>query len=314
MLTNLILLLVGLFLLYIGAEGLVRGSAALALRLGLTRLVVGLTVVAYGTSSPELVVSVKAALDGNGAISLGNIIGSNICNVALILGLSALVRPLRVDSQVVRLQIPIMIATYLFLSVLLIDRHLNRLEGLGLFFANVAYTVYIISLARRQGDESAKRAWGDAIRLPTHRSWIDLLFIAAGFVMLVFGANLFISGAVCMAKSLGISQALIGLTIVALGTSLPELATSLVAAVRKEGDIAVGNVVGSNIFNILAILGLASLIRPIETGGISAVDLIMMILTGLLAWPMMKTGLLVNRWEGAFLFAIYAGYIYYLLP
>lgn len=305
-------LTVGLCLLYVGAEGLVRGSAALALRLGLTRLVIGLTVVAYGTSSPELVVSVKAALDGNGAIALGNIVGSNICNIALILGLSALVNPLRIHAQVVRLQIPIMIAASLVLSMLLIDGQLNRFEGLGLFCGSVAYTIYSIYLARKETNKSLNER--DTVRIPTRKPWAYLLLVMAGFAMLVLGANLFVSGAISMAKNLGVSQAIIGLTIVALGTSLPELATSLVAAVRKEGDIAVGNVVGSNIFNILTILGLASLVRPIEIGGISVVDLIVMIVTGALALPLMWTGFLLNRWEGAFLLAIYCGYIYYLLP
>lgn len=307
-------LTVGLCLLYIGAEGLVRGSSSLALRLGLTRLVIGLTVVAYGTSSPELVVSVKATLDGNGAISLGNIVGSNICNIALILGLSALVSPLRVHAQVVRLQIPIMIAASLILSILLIDGQLNRFEGLGLFCGSVAYTIYSIYLARKETNKSLNEKLRDTVRIPTRKPWVDLIFVVIGFAMLVLGANLFVSGAVSMAKNLGVSQALIGLTIVALGTSLPELATSLVAAVRREGDIAVGNVVGSNIFNILAILGLASLIRPIQMGGISVVDLIVMIVTGALALPLMWTGFLLSRWEGTFLLAAYCGYIYYLLP
>lgn len=313
MLLTLTYLTAGLCLLYIGAEGLVRGSSSLALRLGLTRLVIGLTVVAYGTSSPELVVSVKASLDGNGAISLGNIIGSNICNIALILGLSALLSPLRVHVQAVRLQIPIMIAASLVLYLLLLDGQLNRFEGIGLFSGSVAYTIYSIYLARRESDEAIKKVLGDTVRIPTRKPWVDLVFVLTWFAMLVLGANLFVSGAISMAKNLDISQAIIGLTIVALGTSLPELATSLVAAARKEGDIAIGNVVGSNIFNILAILGLASLVRPIEIGGISVVDLIVMIVTGALALPMMWSGFLLNRWEGAFLLAVYCGYIYYLL-
>jgi len=306
-------LTVGLCLLYIGAEGLVRGSSTLALRLGLTRLFIGLIVVAYGTSSPELVVSIKASLDGNGAISLGNVIGSNICNIALILGLSALLSPLRVHVQVVRLQIPIMIVASLVLCLLLLDGQLNRFEGLGLFCGSVAYTMYSIYLARKETNESFNKELRDTVRIPTRKPWVDFVFVLAGFAMLVLGANLFVSGAVSMAKNLGVSQALIGLTLVALGTSLPELATSLVSAVRKEGDIAVGNVVGSNIFNILAILGIASLICPIESGGISVVDLIVMVVIGAFALPMMWSGFLLNRWEGAFLLAIYCGYIYYLL-
>ena len=303
----------GVFLLYAGAEGLVRGSASLGLRLGLTRLVVGLTVVAFGTSSPELVVSVKAALDGNGAISLGNVVGSNICNIALILGLAALVSPIRVDAQIVRIQIPIMIAVSIALPLMLLDGGLGRLEGLALFAGIIAYTVFSIYLAKKEINESEKNELNDAVLMGTRKAWLDALFILSGLVMLVVGAGLFVSGAVSLAQTFGVSQAVIGLTIVAVGTSLPELATSLVAAIRKEGDIAVGNVVGSNVFNILSILGLASFIRPIEMSGIRVSDLMVMIVMAVLTLPMARSGFLLSRWEGAVLLAFYCGYIYYLM-
>ena len=300
---------VGVCLLFAGAEGLVRGSVALALRAGLTRLVAGLTIVALGTSSPELVVSVKASLAGSGAIALGNIIGSNICNIALILGLSALVRPVSVDAQVVRLQIPFMIAVSCVLSLLLIGGRLGRLEGLGLLAGIIAYTVYCILLARKESRETGERELAAALPTVTKNPFVEATLVIAGLVLLVIGANLFVSGAVSMAGHFGISQAVIGLTIVAVGTSLPELATSLVAALRNEGDIAVGNIVGSNIFNILAILGIAALIRPIQAGGITSFDILAMIFISLLALPMARSGFVLSRKEGSFLVAIYVIYI-----
>lgn len=304
----------GLFFLYIGAEGLVRGSASLALRLGLTRLVIGLTVVAFGTSSPELVVSIKAALDGNSTISLGNVIGSNICNIALILGLSGLISPIRIHAQVVRRQIPVMIIVSVVLTLMLMDGNLSRLEGMGLFFGIIAYTVYSIYLARKETNLSGDEKTGDTSIKPQRKLFLDLLFVIVGLAMLVVGASLFVSGAVSLAQILGIRQSVIGLTIVAIGTSLPELATSLVASVKKEGDMAIGNVVGSNIFNILAILGVSSLLRPMEMGDIGMFDLFVMLVMAILVLPMARTGFLLTRREGTILLAIYCGYIYYLLP
>jgi len=303
----------GLGFLYIGAEGLVRGSVALALRAGLTRLVVGLTIVAFGTSSPELVVSVGASLEGNSAIAMGNVIGSNICNIALILGLSALVRPVAVNVQVVRLQIPLMIAASCILGLFLLDGVLSRLNGLILVIGIVAYIAYSIYLAR---NDMSRENMGDVdVGIPVLRKnlLIEIIFVVGGLVLLAVGARLFVMGAVSMAGRLGISQAIIGLTIVALGTSLPELATSMVAAVKKEGDIAVGNVVGSNIFNILAILGLASLIRPVGLGGIGAFDVFVMLGVSLLVLPLARSGFVLNRKEGFVLLLCYAGYILFLM-
>ena len=291
---------------------MVQGSASLAIRLGLTRLVVGLTIVAFGTSTPELVVSVQAAYARNGEISLGNIVGSNICNIALILGLSSLVRPLRVDTQLVRLQIPIMIGVSLMAWFLLKDRVLNRLEGMGLFLGIGIYTLYSLYLARKEFSGSMEENRATSKHAWKQNPWLNILFITGGLAMLVGGARVFVSGAVALAKILHISEAVIGLTIVAVGTSLPELATSLVAASRKEGDIAIGNVVGSNIFNILGILGIASLVRPIEMGGIHMVDVVVMIMTTVLALPLAYSGFMLTRWEGAILLAVYSSYVYYL--
>ncbi|MCJ7771994.1 MAG: calcium/sodium antiporter [Desulfobacterales bacterium] len=311
--STILLLSGGILLLYIGAEGLVRGSASLAFRLGLTRLVVGLTIVAFGTSSPEMVVSVKAAFVGNGAISLGNIIGSNICNIALILGLSALLNPIRVDAQIVRIQTPIMIFVSLLLILFLYDGNLNRWEGMVLCVGIIAYVGFSIYLARKEAGGYKEANEDNPPPSEKRKIWLEGLFIVAGFGFLIAGSDLFLKGAIALAQTFGVSQAVIGLTIVALGTSLPELATSMVAAMKKEGDIAVGNVVGSNIFNILAILGIAALLRPINMDGINMIDLIIMIALAVLTLPIAKSGFIISRREGAFFLVLYGGYIYYLI-
>lgn len=304
----------GIFGLYLGAEGLVRGSVALALQLGLSRLVIGLTVVAFGTSTPELVVSVKAALNGLYGISLGNVAGSNICNIALILGISALIQPLRIDAQVVRLQIPIMILVSILLTVFLLDGGIGRFEGACLFLGILVYMGASLYLARKEkGALDGNPSGPTTPEAPVGRVWVSLLFVAVGLGLLMAGAQFFLTGAVSLARNLGVSEAFIGLTIVALGTSLPELATSMMAALKKEGDIAVGNVVGSNIFNILSILGVTSLVHPIEMGGIRMIDMAVMLGIAILVLPMARSGFRLNRWEGAILLAVYGGYIAYLL-
>jgi cation:H+ antiporter len=313
MLQPFLFLSAGIFGLYLGAEGLVRGSVALASQLGLSRLVIGLTVVAFGTSTPELVVSVKAALDGLYGISLGNVAGSNICNIALILGISAVIQPLRIDAQVVRLQIPIMILVSILLTVLLLDGRIGRFEGACLFLGILAYTGFSLYLARKKDSRLDRDPPGPSIDAPVRRIWVSLLFVAVGLGLLMAGAQFFLTGAVSLARNLGVSEAVIGLTIVALGTSLPELATSMMAALKKEGDIAVGNVIGSNIFNILCILGISSLVHPIEMGGIRMIDMGVMVGVAILVLPMARSGFRLNRWEGAILLAVYGGYIFYLL-
>lgn len=305
-------LVAGLALLYVGAEGLVRGSAQLALRLGLTPLVIGLTVVAFGTSSPEMVVSVQAALAGSGDIAFGNVVGSNICNIALILGLSAVMRPMKVNLQLLRMDVPIMIGVSVLLTLLLLDGRLGRLEGSLLFGGVIAYTVVNYLLATR---DRVNLVADDLnyVPKPLHSVWRDLAYVVVGLLLLVAGADFLVKGAVSIAHYFGISDAVIGLTIVAVGTSLPELATSVVAAIKGEGDIAVGNVIGSNIFNILAILGMASIIQPISTVGIGLFDLLVMTAIAVLMIPVMRTGLRVNRWEGAFLLLLYGGYVRLLM-
>lgn len=307
----------GLLLLVAGAEGLVRGASALALRLGVSPLLIGLTVVAFGTSAPELAVSVDAALNDNGAISLGNIIGSNIANIALILGLAALIQPMRVQATLLTQQIPIMIGASVLLWVLLLDKSLGLWDGTLLFGGIVAYIIfsYRHSEVASPGVEPATVLEP----LPTDgtgllsRMWFCLLIIALGLAGLVSGGSLLVESAVAIAQRFNVSETLIGLTIVAVGTSLPELATSLVAAVRKQDDIAIGNIVGSNIFNILGILGLASILNPISSAGFEQSDFVVMLVLAVLLLPLAWTGRRLGRMEGVILLAAYVAYVYYLL-
>ena len=300
----------GLVLLATGAEGLVRGSSALALRFGVTPLVVGLTVVAFGTGSPELFVSVQAALKGESGIALGNIVGSNISNVALILGLSAVARPMKVRSELIKREVPVMIAVTVGLCLLLLDGLLSRLEGLLLVIGSIAYTSLAYMAARRDRSALVAEEFKDALTEPRRAAWIDSLFVLMGFVFLLAGANLLLMGAVVVAQQFGVSQVVIGLTIIAIGTSLPELATSVVASVKREPDVAFGNVIGSNILNILLILGVAALIRPIETQGLRVFDIGALVASAVILFPLMWRGWVLNRWEGALLLAAYVAYLY----
>ncbi len=306
-------LVLGLVLLYYGAEALVRGSSSLALRLGLSPLVIGLTVVAFGTSSPELVVSLKAGLAGQGNISVGNVVGSNICNLGLILGLCALVAPVATTSQIVRMDIPIMIAVTAFATFLLSNGTLTRTEGTLLATLLLAYVIFSIRLARRQPSDALGAEFGEAVKVSKRGLAVDLLMVAGGLVLLVFGARFLVDGAVIIARAFGWSEALIGLTVIAIGTSLPELATSLVAAVKKEADIALGNIVGSNIFNLLGILGITAMVTPLAESGISLIDYAVMAVFALVLWPMAYHQKRITRLEGAILLAGYATYVSWLV-
>ncbi|MDA0824547.1 MAG: calcium/sodium antiporter, partial [Proteobacteria bacterium] len=255
----------GLILLVGGAEVLVRGASKLAAQFGIPPLIIGLTVVAFGTSTPETAVSVQAAMNGSGDLAIGNVVGSNIANVLLILGLTALIAPLIVSRQLIRLDVPIMIGASLLTLALAWDGQLDRSDGAILFACILAYTAFLITSGRREqavkDDEFIKEFGLQAA--PKPYAWgINLSLIIAGLFLLVSGSNLLVEGAVSLARALGLSELVIGLTVVAIGTSLPELATSVTAAFRGERDIAVGNIVGSNIFNLLCVLGLSALVSP----------------------------------------------------
>ncbi|MFM8683948.1 MAG: calcium/sodium antiporter [Chthoniobacterales bacterium] len=310
---TIVILIVGLVLLYFGAEGLVRGSSSLALRLGVGPLLVGLTVVAFGTSTPELVVSLKAAYLGQGDISVGNVVGSNICNIGLILGFSALIIPIKVASQIVRVDTPIMIGVTALALFCLHDGSLSRVEGIVLFVLLVAYVLFSIRLARQQATDPLAGEFSEEIKISKWGVWQDIAFIVAGLVMLVFGARFLVEAAIDIAKAFGLSEAVIGLTIVAVGPSLPEFATSLVAALKKEADIAVGNVVGSNIFNVLGILGISSAVTPLSSAGITDIDLGVMAGFAVVLWIFSRTGFRITRTEGLILLVAYIGYISWLI-
>lgn len=306
-------LLAGLVLLYFGAEGLVRGSASLALRLGLSPLVVGLTVVAFGTSSPELMVSLRAALAGQADISVGNVVGSNICNIGLILGLCAVITPIATNSQIVRVDIPIMIGITALALALMTDGNLGHTEGLVFCAILVAYVIFSIYLARRQPADNLGTEFGEEVKISKRGLAIDILMVVGGLALLVFGARFLVDGAVIIARTYGWSDALIGLTIVAIGTSLPELATSLLAAIKKESDIAVGNIVGSNIFNLVGILGITAIVHPLRAAGIGVTDLAVMAGFSLLLWPMAYYQQRITRPEGAMLLLGYFAYVFWLV-
>lgn len=303
----------GLIMLFVGAEGLIRGSSNLAIKIGITPLVVGLTVVAFGTSAPELVVSLRAALLGNSSIALGNAVGSNIANIALVLGVAAIIRPLKVHAKVIMREIPIMIGISVLLLLLLIDGELGFIDGLIFVIGLISYLIFNVITARNEKnpevDEEFKEGLKSKLGIP-----VSIVIMIGGLVLLILGANLFVQSAVAIAKTFNVSDAIIGLTIVAIGTSLPELITSIVASYKKEADIAIGNVVGSNVFNILCILGITALIIPISTVGISYIDLGVMLFTVVILFPLSRTGFSISRLEGAFMLSGYMGYIYYLTP
>ena len=306
----------GVLLLLAGAEGLVRGASALALRVGITPLVVGLTVVAIGTSSPELVVSVQATLAGQGGVAVGNVVGSNVANLGLIVGLAAVLSPMAVAPKLVRHDVPVMLGAMAALVAFLLDGELARWEGAVLLLGAVVYTVDGIRSSRR--DVRAQRADLPAeVREAMAEAHVGfkrhVLFVVGGVALLVYGSDLLLDGAVSVATRLGVSEAVVGLTLVALGTSLPELATTVVAARRGAGEIALGNAVGSNIFNVFSVLGPAALVRPIASTGVGAPVLAVMVLFGLATLFFLITGARTQRWEGAALLAGYATYIWWVV-
>jgi len=313
----------GLVALVLGAELLVRGASRLALSMGVSSLVVGLTVVSFGTSAPELAVSMQSAWSGQVDIALGNVVGSNMFNVLVILGLSALITPLVVHQQLIRQEVPIMIGVSLLLWAMAMDGGISRWEGLLLATLSVGYTILLIFQSRRetaaiqaeveaeytQARDGLPEGWG------AHWS-VQLLLILAGFALLAVGSNWLVQAAVDFAQYLGVSELIVGLTIVAAGTSLPEVATSVMAAVRGERDIAVGNVVGSNIFNILAVLGLSASVAPAEltvAPAMLAFDLPIMVAVAVVCLPVFFAGACIARWKGALFIALYAGYCLYLI-
>ncbi len=314
---TIVLFVVGLGLLTIGADVLVKGAATLAGSFGIAPLIIGLTVVAFGTSAPELAVSINSALQGQPDIALGNVVGSNICNVLLILGLSAIAAPLVVQRQLVRVDVPVMIGASLILAALALDGNLGYWDGLLLSLGLLAYVGLLLNLSRKN------KAVADAVLAEVEidetgkaHPLKSLAFIVVGLAMLVLGSSWLVDGAVMFARSLGISELVIGLTIVSVGTSLPELATSVMASIKGQRDIAIGNIVGSNIFNIFSVLGISALVAPdgirVATEALQF-DIPVMLAIALLCLPLFYIGFTISRSRGAMLLAWYVGYVSYLI-
>jgi cation:H+ antiporter len=310
--------LIGFALLYFGAEWLVKGSSSLARSLGMSPIVIGLTVVAFGTSAPELVVSLTSSIQGKSMIAVGNVVGSNICNIALVLGLAAMFNPIKSDPSVVRRDIPIMLAISVYLLLLTMNSKLGRIEGATLFGGIILYTAMNYAMAKKE-KVSATEIMSELEEIGFISSRPkQILLISAGIAGVVGGAQIVVDNAVLIMTILGVSEKFIGLTIVAFGTSLPELATSVVAALRGEMDISIGNLVGSNVFNIMSVLGVASLVRPIPIpGGFFEsglwIDYVVMMITSFLPWLMMRKTFTVSRKDGLILLLCYAAYLTYLI-
>ncbi len=311
--------MLGLILLVAGAELLVRGASRLAVAAGISPLVVGLTVVAFGTSSPELAVSVQSSLAGNADIAIGNVVGSNIFNVLLILGLSAAVAPLVVAQQLVRLDVPLMIGVSLLLWLFCADGSLARWEAAILATGVVVYTVFLIRQSRREQRAVEEEYEQEFSQAPIRSPWQWLLnigLVAVGLVLLVLGSRWLVNGATVFAEALGVSQLVIGLTVVAAGTSLPELATSVVASLRGQRDIAVGNIVGSNLFNILAVLGVAGSVSPnpipVSQHAINF-DIPIATAVAVACLPIFFAGYRITRWNGWLFLFYYIVYTVYLI-
>ena len=308
---NILLFFLGLFFLIVGAELLVRGASKLASAAGISPLIIGLTVIAFGTSSPELAVSIKSSWSGQSAIALGNVVGSNIFNVLFILGLSALIIPLRVSKQLIRFDVPLMIALSIGVLMLGLNGSLGRLDGTLLLIALFGYLFFLYRhKSEDPGDGETAANTGDQPR------WLNITFIVLGLLLLVAGSRFLVDAAVEIARNMGLNELLIGLTLVAAGTSLPEVVTSLVAAWKGERDIAVGNVIGSNIFNLTCVLGITSLVAPegITTGPeVLGIDIPVMIAVSLFCLPLFFTGAIIDRVEGLMLFGFYIAYTTFLI-
>ena len=341
---HVILVLFGFLLLYYGAEWLVKGSANLARSLGVSTVVIGLTVVAFGTSAPELVISVISSLTDKSMIAVGNVVGSNICNIALVLGAAAFLMPITADKSVIRRDIPLMLGISVYLLILSFDSHISRIEGVTLFVGVILYIIFNYYISAKEKRLALQSTPGNAEKLGAAAAQSEtraaepvteaeaeveeigiiesrprqIALIICGIAGVIIGAQVLIDSAVVIMKTLGVSEKFIGLTIVALGTSLPELATSIVAAIRKQMDISIGNLIGSNVFNIMAVIGAAGIVRPIpipggffESGLIY--DYMVMMFTSFLPLFFMQRDYTIRRSGGAVLLCCYFGYIGYLV-
>ena len=303
---DIIIIIVGVAMVLKGADFLTEGAAALARRVNVPEIVIGLTIVAAGTSAPELFVSLVSALKGTPDLAVGNVVGSNTMNCMLIVGCAAMVAPMTISRSTVKKDIPFAVGASVVLMLLALNGFLGRFDGIVLLAGFALFMVYSLRQAKNgQGDTPTEEK--------QQNPWLSLLFIVLGLVGLVIGSNLFVDHASSLALALGISEGVVGLTVVAGGTSLPELATSVVAARKGQSAIAIGNVIGSNVFNILLILGLTATISPLQIEGITTIDMAVMLLSVILVWLFSRTRYTVERWEGGLLLVIYIGYLVWLI-
>jgi cation:H+ antiporter len=310
-----LLLVVGLVLLVVGADLLVKGAARLAANFGVPALVVGLTVVAFGTSAPELAVSVKAAFSGQAELAIANVVGSNIFNILFILGLAALISPLIISQQLIRQDVPIMVGVSILALVMTLNGNISKLEAALLTLALLGYTFFLFYQGKKQGVETADGEISEILsaKVPV---WQNVLLVVGGLVLLVLGARWLVQSAIELATAWGVNEAVIGLTIVAAGTSLPEVVTSIVATIRGERDIAVGNVVGSNIFNILCVLGISGLVSPtplVAGAQLAGFDIPVMLGVAVLCVPLFFVGAMLHRIEGFLFLVLYVAYVWILI-
>ncbi len=304
-----IMLVAGLILLIVGAELLVKGASRLATSFGIPALVVGLTVVAFGTSAPELAVSVKAAFSGQAELAIANVVGSNIFNILFILGLAALIMPLIVSQQLIRQDVPIMIGISIVALFMIQDGAIGKVEATILFLGVIFYTIFLFYQGKKTGIGNSELSTEIAMPL-----WQNALFIIVGLALLILGARWLVESAVTIASSFGVSEAVIGLTIVAAGTSLPEVMTSIIATLKGERDIAIGNVIGSNIFNILAVLGISGMLSPtplLASEQLTQIDVPVMLAVAILCLPLFFLGSTLNRFEGFLFLMIYIAYVWF---
>jgi cation:H+ antiporter len=310
-----LLLVVGLVLLVVGADVMVKGAARLAANFGVPALVIGLTVVAFGTSAPELAVSVKSAFSGQAELAIANVVGSNIINILFILGLAAVVSPLIISRQLIRQDVPIMVGLSLVATLMAWDGNINRYEAAVLVAGLLAYTWFLFYQGKKTGAEVVDDDIEEMLKVHTPM-WQNLLLVVVGLVLLVLGARWLVQSAIELATAWGVNEAIIGLTIVAAGTSLPELVTSVVATIKGERDIAVGNVVGSNIFNILCVLGISGVVSPVPLLAgeqLATFDIPVMLGVAALCIPLFFTGASLNRVEGLMFLVLYTAYVWVLV-
>jgi cation:H+ antiporter len=314
MLLSIFYVLASLLLFYLGATWLVKGSTSLALNAGVSSIVVGLTIVAIGTSTPELAVSINASITGHGNIAIGNIIGSNLFNIFIIIGISAIVSPLKIVMKLIKIQIPILVITTIGFMLLFADREISRVEGGILVFVFLLFATLNIILARREKNTDVITKFEELISDQKIKWYWAAGSVILGIGLMVAGSELLMQGAVSIAHSLGVGETIIGLTIIAASTSIPLLVTSIYATIRKEYDIVIGTVIGASIFNILGIIGISALINPLSAIAISNIDLYVMIGTTLLLLQFLRSKYILKRDDGIFMIGMYLIYLYYLWP